>query len=113
MRSLFIVFGTITFALLASPLAEAKNDMQCTLEARRVTGEYDGLEFTQAKTACILDARPRIGVQPELVVIPETSRTEVVIPETSRTQVAFSHSRRVSSGIWVRVSPNRWVLRAD
>jgi hypothetical protein len=100
MRSLFISSAAVAVAMLASPLAEAKSDIQCALEARRVTGEYDGLEFSEAKTACILDTRPRFEAQ-----------ALIVIPDISDTPVVFTRSRRVASGIWMRVSPNRWVLR--
>ena len=80
-----IRLGAIALAAAAAmPAAEAKTEMQCVFEARDVTGEYDGLEFTQAKTACLLDAAP-------------VARNDgaVIIDEESEPEVVFSASRQV------------------
>lgn len=96
-----IKLGAIALAAAAAiPAAEAKTEMQCVLEARAVTGEYDGLEFSQAKTACLLDAAPVVR-----------NGRAVILDEESEPDVVFSSNRRVASGTWMRVSPNRWVLR--
>ena len=100
MRKLSLIVGTCALAAAASSFAQAKSDMQCTFEARDVTGEYDGLDFTRAKTACLLDTRPAVAVVPEGVLL-----------RLPQPEVVFSGTRRISSGTWVRVSPNRWLLK--
>jgi hypothetical protein len=104
MRTTFMIVGAFGLAVTASSAAQAKSEMQCVLQARQMTGEYDGLEHSQAKTACMLDTRAgqEVRTRPEVVILDENPQPDVL----------FSASRRVASGTWVRVSPNRWVLRA-
>jgi hypothetical protein len=99
MRTAFLTFTTLV-VMLTSPHAMAKSEMQCRLEARRITGDIQGLEFTQALTGCMLDTSPR-----------PTPREITVIEEEAQPTVAFSTSRSTPSGTWVRLSPYRWVLR--
>ena len=101
MRTWFFMLAAVALSWPATSPAQAKSDMQCSREARQVTGELDGLEFTQAKTACLLEPNPWVAV----------GRNPVAVQENPTPEVEFSTSRRVSSGIWVRVSPNRWVLK--
>ncbi len=88
-----------------SSIAEARSESQCQDEAWRATGQIQGLEYTQAVTACMLDNTLELRTgNPN---IPEV----VVVKKKAPPEIAFSASRQVSSGMWVRVSPYRWVLK--
>jgi hypothetical protein len=101
MRTLLFI-SALAVPMLASSLALAKSETQCRVEARQETGEIQGLDFTQALTACMLDSSPRTQV-------PEVS----VVVESPQPDVAFTKSQHLSSGTWVRVSPYRWMLKRD
>jgi len=101
MRSVLFI-SALAIPILASSLAEAKSETQCRVEARQETGEIQGLDFTQALTACMLDNSPRVQA-PQVLVIEESTQPAV----------AFAKSRQVSSGTWVRVSAHRWILKRD
>src|SRR5258707_15495342 len=101
MRTLLFI-SALAVPVLVSSLAEAKSETQCRAEARQQTGEIQGLDFTQALTACVLDNAPRVQAPPVLV-----------IEESRRPAVVFAKSQQVSSGTWVRVSAHRWMLKRD
>jgi hypothetical protein len=101
MRTTFLTLSVFALIVPASPFAEAKSEMQCQAEAREVTGEIQGLDYTQAVAACMLD-----DSQP-------AKEPSVVIIEKNSPEVTFSGSRPVSFGNWVRVSPHRWVIRPN
>jgi hypothetical protein len=103
MRTTFLALSVFALMVAATSLAEANSEMQCQAEARQITGEIQGLDYTQALTACKLDNYSRPPKAPSVVVIEENAQPDV----------AFSGSRQVSSGNWVRVSPHRWVLRPN
>ena len=101
MRTILFI-SVLAVPVLASSLAEAKSETQCRDEARQETGDIQGLDFTQALTACMLD-NSRWVQAPEAVVIEESAKPVVV----------FAKSRHVPSGTWVRVSAHRWMLTRD
>jgi len=101
MRTILFI-SALAVPVLASSLAVAKSETQCRAEAWRETGDIQGLDFTQALTACILDNSRRVQA-------PEVG----VIEESAQPVVAFAKSRQVSSGTWVRVSAHRWMLKRD
>jgi hypothetical protein len=95
---------------MANSLAmEAKSETECRTEAQRITGEIQGLDFTQALSACMLNS-PR-AVSPPAAVIIQKTEEPTVIEKTEQPTVAFPASQGASSGTWVRVSPNRWTLK--
>jgi hypothetical protein len=101
MRTILFI-GALAVPVLASSPADAKSETQCRAEARQETGDIQGLDFTQAVTACMLDNSHRVQA-PEVLVIEESPQPAV----------AFTKSRQVSSGTWVRVSAHRWMLKRD
>ena len=101
MRTILFI-SVLAVPVLASSLAEAKSETQCRAEARQETGDIQGLDFTQALTACMLDNSRQVQA-PEVVVIEESAQPVVV----------FAKSQHVSSGTWVRVSAHRWMLKRD
>jgi hypothetical protein len=95
--------SVLAVTMLANSLAaEAKSETDCRASVRHATGEIEGLDFEQALTGCMLDSRRYVS-----------PATPVVIEETEQPTVALPTSPQMSSGPWVRVSPNRWLLRPD
>jgi hypothetical protein len=90
--------------------------------ARRGIDVYS-IEFRQAVTACELTNAPRPMTRPpkgtvEIRIIKEEAaqpdKEEAAQPDKEgEPPSVISTSQRVSSGTWVRVSPNRWQLQRD
>jgi len=106
------MLSVLAVTMLANSLAaEAQSETQCRDEARRITGEIQGLDFTQALTGCMLDSSRYVS--PPAAVAIEQTEQPTVIEKTEQPTVAFPASQRVSSGTWVRVSAHRWTLKRD
>jgi hypothetical protein len=105
------MLSVLAVTMLADTLAaEAKSETECRASVRQATGEIEGLDFEQALAGCMLDSS-RVSA-PAAVVIEKTEEP-TVIENTAQPTVAFQASKQVPSGTWVRVSPNRWVLKRD
>jgi hypothetical protein len=110
MRTILCTISGLAVTMLANSLGvEAKSETECRAEAQSITGEIQGLDFTRALTACMLNS-PR-AVSPPAAVVIEKTEQPTVIEETEQPVVAFPASKGVSSGTWVRLSPNRWTLK--
>ena len=111
-----IMISASAVAMSASiPLVEAScwSDVQ---QARRGIDVYS-IEFRQALTACELKnpARPVAPkAPPKATVEIRTINEKTAQPDKEKEPPSvLSTSQRVSSGTWVRVSPNRWQLQLD
>ena len=105
------MLSVLAVTMLADSLAaEAKSETECRASARQATSEIEGLDFEQALAGCMLD---NSRVSPPAAVVIEKTEEPTVIENTEQPTVALPTSQQVPSGTWVRVSPNRWVLRRE
>lgn len=109
MRNIVCTISVLAVTMLTDSLAaEAESETVCRARIRETTGGNQGLDFEQALAACMLDNSPHVKA-PAAVIIQKTEEP-AVIEKTEKPTVGFSGSQGASSGTWVRVSPNRWVL---
>ena len=105
-----IMISAFAVAMSASiPLVNAS----CWDDVQLAGVDVESIEFRQALTACELINLPRPVRPPPQTQIRIYDEETAQSDENKEPPTVISTTHRVSSGTWVRVSPNRWALQRD